>query len=237
MTKGKDGKSLRERYMEAQQNAFIREVDDAVKVGRAAEFWHRWKHYITAAVALVLATAVIKNAYDERRERVVLDQAQRFERIMGNPSISDEGRILELSEFVKTAEHGYRDIAYFDIHALQVGKGRSEDAIKTLETVIGTASDDAFRNLAVIKLALTREYTDTGEGMEKSVRLLSKIKPSHPFGHSALVTLAMLHIRRGDLAKADEELDRLLAAEDAPQSIRSQAESLKGYVKSMRAKR
>jgi hypothetical protein len=223
--------------MEAERSAFIREVDDAVKVGRAAEFWHRWKHYIIAAIAMVLAAAVAKNAYDERRGRVVLDQARRFERIMGNPAISDEGRILELSEFARTAEHGYRDIAYFDIHALQAGKGRTGDAIKTLETIIDTASDEAFRNLAILKLALTREYTETGEGMDESVRLLSKIKPAHPFRHSALVVLAMLHIRRGDLADADGTLDKILGEDGVPPGIKSQAESLKGYIKSMRAKR
>jgi hypothetical protein len=156
---------------------------------------------------------------------------------MGNPAISDEGRILELSEFVKTAEYGYRDAAYFDIHALQVEKGRPDEAIRTLETIIETASDEAFKNLAILKLALTREYTETKDGMDKSVRLLERIRSSGPFYHSALVVLAMLYIKQGELAKADDSLGKLLGDEGAPPSLRTQAESLRGYVKSMRAKR
>jgi hypothetical protein len=235
MTDKNDRKSLRERYMETQQNAFVREVDEEVFASRAAEFWNRWKRYIITVVAAVLAFTVIRNVREEKKGRVVLEQAQRFERIMGNPAISDDGRILELAEFAKTAEYGYRDIAYFDIHALQAAKGRTGDAIKTLETIIDTASDEAFRNLAILKLTLTKEYADTPEGMENSIRLLEKIKASRPFGHSAMVVLAMLYIRKGELAAADETLDKLLSEDEAPASLRRQAQNLKGYVDGMKA--
>ncbi|MDR1477136.1 MAG: tetratricopeptide repeat protein [Rickettsiales bacterium] len=233
----KEKKSLRERYVETQQSAFIREVNEDVAASRAVEFWNRWRQYIISAIVVALAVTVARSVGQSRRERIMLEQARKFERIMSNPAVSDEGRLLELREFARTARYGYRDIAYFDIHELETKRGDAAAAISTLETIIGGASDESFRNLAVLKLALTKEYTETKDGMENSIRMLAKIKDGRPFRHSALAVLAMLYARRGDFDLADKAVNGLLADDSAPASLKSQAAGIGNYVKSMRAKR
>jgi hypothetical protein len=233
----KEKESLRERYMETQRGAFIREVNEDVAASRAIEFWNRWRQYIISAIVVAMAVAVANGVGQSRRERIILEQAQRFERIMSNPAVSDEGRLLELKEFAKTARYGYRDIAYFDIHEIEAKKGDAAAAIRTLETIIDEASDDSFRNLAAIKLALTQEYAETKDGMENSIRALSRIKAGQPFRHSAVAVLAMLYARRGDFDLADKAVKELLDDDSTPASLKSQAVGIGSYVKSMRTKR
>ena len=84
----KNEKSLKDQYIEMQQRAFIREVDEEVRAEKAAIIWNKYKYYIITAIVIILAITIGHTTYENNKRETSLKQAEVFEHIMSNPSIS-----------------------------------------------------------------------------------------------------------------------------------------------------
>ena len=234
----KQEKSLKEQYIEMQQKAFIREVNEDVRTQKLLEIWNKFKYYIIATIVIVLSFTIINNMYEANKKEVSLEQAKVFERIISNPTVSTDGKILELSNFAKTAKYGYRDIAYFNIYSLQIENKKVSDAIKTLKTLIDNATDKSFKNLAILKLA-TLNYSQkeiTEADKTEIIKMLSKISASNPLYFSAQYVLGTIYISENNLNLAKTTFERIVEDEKAPVGIKSQGISMLNFIKSKTAK-
>ncbi|MDR2098622.1 MAG: tetratricopeptide repeat protein [Rickettsiales bacterium] len=230
------GKSLKEQYVEMQQKAFLREMDDDdVKADRLKRVWDRWHYYIIGAAVAVVSWAVMANWRETSKRRAGMEQAEKFERIISNPVTSNEGKILELKDFAKDARYGYRDIALFNAYSLEMESGKAAGAIATLENLAATAGGETYRNLAAVKLAGMPGFADSGGG-EAAEKMLSGIGRREPFYYAARLRLAALYIRRDRNGEAKEILEGLVSDERAPAGIKSGGLSMLGFLKSKTAK-
>lgn len=231
-------KSLKDQYIESQQRAFIREVNEEVRTEKAILFWNKYKYFIIGTIVIILAITITKNVYENNKKETSLKQATAFEKIMSNNTISTSGKILELKEFAKKAKYGYRDIAYFNIYSMQIEEKDIPAAIETLRTIIKTATDTTFKDLAILKLAtLNFAQTDiTEESKTEIIKLLSKISASKPFYFSAQYVLGIIYISQNNPNLAKTTFDRIVENEKAPIGIKSQSLNMLNFIKSQTAK-
>ena len=231
-------KSLKEQYIESQQNAFIREVNEEVRTEKAILFWNKYKNYMMSVIVIVLGITIAKNVYENNKIKTGLKQAETFERIMSNNTISTRGKVLELMDFAKVAKYGYRDIAYFNIYSMQIEMNDIPAAIQTLKTLISDATDSSFKDLAILKLAALdfAQQNITEADKTEVIKLLSKISASKPFYFSAQYILGVIYISQGNTNLAKTTFDRIVENEKAPVGIKSQSLSMLNFIKSQTAK-
>ncbi len=231
-------KSLKEQYIESQQNAFIREVNEEVRTEKAILFWNKYKYYIISVIVLVLGITIARNIYESNKVATGLKQAETFERIMSNTTVSARGKILELMDFAKVAKYGYKDIAYFNIYSMQIETDDISGAIQTLKTLISDATDASFKDLAILKLATLDFSQKNVTEAEKSeiIKLLSKISASKPFYFSAQYILGVIYISQGNTNLAKTTFDRIVENEKSPVGIKSQSLNMLNFIKSQTAK-
>ena len=231
-------KSLKEQYIESQQNAFIREVNEEVRTEKAILFWNKYKYYIIAIIVLVLGFTIIQNVRESNKVKISLQQAEKFERIMSNNTVSTRGKILELTDFAKVAKYGYRDIAYFNIYSMQMEINDIPSAIQTLKTLVENATDDSFKDLAILKLATLDFSQKNISEADKSeiIKLLSKISANKPFYFSAQYVLGVIYISQRNFNLAKTTFDGIVENEKAPVGIKSQSLSMLNFIKSQTSK-
>lgn len=231
-------KSLKDQYIEIQQKAFIREVNEEVRNEKAILFWNKYKYYIIGIIVIVLAITISKNVYESNKIKTGVKQAEIFERIISNPSVSTAGKILELKDFANNAKYGYRDIAYFNIYSMQIEEKDIPSAIETLKTIISKATDSTFKDLAILKLAtLNFAQSDiTEETKTEIIKLLSKISARKPFYFSAQYVLGVIYISQNNPNLAKTTFDRIVENEKAPIGIKSQSLNMLNFIKSQTAK-
>ena len=230
-------KSLKDQYIESQQRAFIREVNEDVRTEKAILFWNKYKYYIIGIIVLILAITISKNVYESNKKETSLKQAVVFERIMSNKTSSVD-KIKELEEFAKSAKYGYRDIAYFNIYSMQLESGDIASAIDTLKTIIKKATDSSFKDLAILKLAtLNFAQNDITDSQKTEIiKLLSKISASKPFYFSAQFVLGVIYISQNNPNLAKTTFDRIVENEKTPIGLKSQSLNMLNFLKSQTAK-
>ena len=230
-------KSLKDQYIESQQRAFIREVNEDVRTEKAILFWNKYKYYIIGIIVLILAITISKNVYESNKKETSLKQAVVFERIMSNKTSSVD-KIKELEEFAKSAKYGYRDIAYFNIYSMQLESGDIASAIDTLKTIIKKATDSSFKDLAILKLAtLNFAQNDITDSQKTEIiKLLSKISASKPFYFSAQFVLGVIYISQNNPNLAKTTCDRIVENEKTPIGLKSQSLNMLNFLKSQTAK-
>ena len=234
-TEHKTEKSLKEQYMESQKNAFFREVEEDVKAEKISLIWNKYKTYIISIIVIILSITIAKNWYNNYKAKVSLEQAKKFERIISATNVTNEGKILELTEFAKNAKFGYKDIAYLNIYSMQIETGKYEDAINSLNTLIDDATDDTFKNIAIIKLATLSSSIPTKD-LQKVKEELERISSRKPFYPVAQFTLGTIYVKQNELAKAKEIFEELTNSTNIPVSLKAQSLSVLNYIKSAEGK-
>ena len=228
-------KSLKEQYMESQKNAFFREVEEDVKAERVAIFWNKYKAYILSVIAFVLVWAVVYNWYEDYKNRTVLGEAKKFERILSDVRTTSEGKALELKTFAKEAKFGYRDIAYFNAYSLEMEAGKYDDAIATLESLVSESSDKSFENIALVKLASLVSSMEKGDMTKVRDRLLS-IGKSKPLFATAQFVLGSMYLKERKFDEAKAIFDKIADDESLPISLKSESLTMLNFIKSNVAK-
>ncbi|MDR0367503.1 MAG: hypothetical protein LBH41_02915, partial [Rickettsiales bacterium] len=102
------------------------------------------------------------------------------------------------------------------------------------KSAIDNATDEEFRDIAIIKLALLPEFSGSDQGYDEAVGLLGSVSRRRPLYYSAKFTKALLQSRRGYGESARILLDEIVADPDAPAAIKAQASAMAAYIKDSR---
>lgn len=233
----KNQKSLKEQYIEMQQNAFIREVNEDVRNQKIFSIWNKYKFYIIFIIIAILTFTISKNIYEAHKKNISLQQALQIEKIMSDSS-SINDKMLNLSNFAKDAKFGYKDIAYFNLYSLQIQNNNINDAISTLNNIIDDASDSSFQNLAILKLAnLSIADKNLDENQKnRIIDLLSSISSSEPFYFSAQYVLGVIYLSQNNLIEAKNIFSSISENENAPIGIKSESLNMLNFLKSKSVK-
>ncbi|MBB3033171.1 tetratricopeptide repeat protein [Alteriqipengyuania lutimaris] len=210
----------------AQDDALLREVDDAVRTDQYRHIWTNYGLYIIGAIVLALvafaAILFFSNSGEGDRERdsevlvTALDQLE-----AGNIEEAD-ARLAPLAE---DGDGGAQAQAQMLRGGIALEEGRREDAATFFEQV--AANDDApepIRDLAELR-AVVASY-DSLEPSEVIRRLTPLAQQGEPYYGSAGEILAMAYLDAGDEDKAGELFAQIAKSDEVPETIRGRARQM-----------
>ena len=210
----------------ADNDTFIREVDEQMRQDRAQELWSKYgKFVIAGAVAIVLATAGYRGweYYNDQR------LAGYGDRFMSAVELSGQGQHEEaVSELETLAAEGggsYPELARLRIAGEMVARGDKAEALKAYDAVAGDgAALPALREVAQLQAGLLAVDLEGFSEVEK--RLSGLAAAGNPLRHSAREALAVAALKAGEDQKALEWLTRIMEDSEAAGGVQNRARLL-----------
>ena len=212
----------------AQQDGFLREVDEALREEQLVTAFKRYAKPVgTAIVVGLLALAgymfwdqSVKSAASERSEKSVLA----FDKMQAGQL---DAAAKDLTPLLKDGTDGSRAVAAMNLAAIAVEQGKGEAAAKQFAAIAADPKmPKPFRDLATI-----REVTIRFDAMTPDV-VISKLKPlavpGNAFFGSAGELLALAYLEAGKPQLAGALLAQIGQDKTVPDSIRGRARMLAG---------
>jgi hypothetical protein len=211
----------------AHQDAFLREVDDALREDQFVGLLRRYGRPVGAGIAAglaLLAGGLVWNAHrseqaDQRGETLTtaLDQVE------GGRLADATGQLGALT--------GGSDGSAAAARLLQAGvdlkQGKKAEAVKLFEAVAAdSGAPQPYRDLATVRAVATN--FDAMKPEDVVTRLKPLAVPGNPWFAAAGELVALAHARSGRLDLAGPLLGAIAKDKDAPESARARARQLAG---------
>ena len=210
----------------AQDEALLREVDDAVRTDQYRHVWTRYGIYIIGVVLLgLLAFAAVlffsgqsEGNRESESETLVtaLDQVE-----AGNLDQADEA----LAPLAEDGRGGGKTQAQMLRAGIALEQGRAKEAAELFGQV--AADEDvpqSIRDLAELR-AVVAGY-DSMKPAEVIRRLTPLAQPDQPYYGSAGEILAMAYLEGGDKERAGKLFGEIAMDDDVPDTIRGRARQM-----------
>ncbi len=207
------------------ENAFIQEVDDALKQERLEKLWKKYGNFIIIAViALVVGTAAITGwkSWNKRQNEI---ETKRLVNILETGDF--EGK--DFLDFLNNTRPGHKAIALLNAAGSSIEREEKEKARSLYISISNDPSiDSVYRDLATImnvRLGLSDEEVNHTELLPLLEPIVNA--PENPWYPTALFHKALL-IAHGkkDLKKATDTLNLLLDSDKASPTLKEQARAL-----------
>lgn len=212
----------------ATDEAFMREVDDAVRAGDLEHFWKRYGRWLVAAIVIGLLAFGGWIYWQNQRQAAADKNGEAFLAAVEKLDSGDEkGGLVDLGKLAKAEQSGYRAMAQILIANVAAKNGNVKKAVADYAKI---AADDslprAFRDMALIRQ--TAAEFDTLEPQKIVDRLKSMTKPGHPWFGSAGEMTAIAYMKMGKENLAGPIFAQIAKQEDVPETLRSRAQQMAG---------
>ncbi len=208
--------------------AFLREVDDAVRASDLTNFWTRFGRWLLVALVAGLLAFGGWIIYQNRVQAAADKQSEEFVDAMDKLRAGDEkGARAKLAVLNKADQPGYRAMAQL-VEANLLGEdGETKKAIAIYAKIAGDASlPQTFRDLALIRQ--TSAEFDTIGAQTVIDRLKPLSKPGNPWFGSAGEMTAIAYMKMGKDNLAGPIFAQIAKQDGLPQSLRSRAQQMAG---------
>ena len=208
--------------------AFLREVDDAVRASDLTGFWTRYGRWLLVALVAVLLVFGGWIIYQNRVQAAADKQSEEFVEAMDKLRAGDEkGGRAKLAALAKADQPGYRAMAQL-VEANLLGEdGETKKAIAIYAKVAGDATlPQTFRDIALVRQ--TSAEFDTLSAQSVVDRLKPLAKPGNPWFGSAGEMTAIAYMKMGKDNLAGPIFATIAKEDGVPQSLRSRAQQMAG---------
>ena len=208
--------------------AFLREVDDAVRASDLTNFWTRYGRWLLALLVAGLLAFGGWIIYQNRVQAAADLQSEKFVDAMDKLRAGDEkGGRAKLAALTKADQPGYRAMAQL-VEANMLGEdGETKKATALYAKVAGDSSlPQTFRDLALI-----RQTSAEFDGLPAQTvvdRLKPLAKPGNAWFGSAGEMTAIAYMKMGKDNLAGPIFAQISKQEGVPQSLRSRAQQMAG---------
>ncbi len=226
----KTAENKRAERLAAEQDVFIREVDEAV---RADQLDSAAKRYgIPAAIILVLGLAGFGGYlfWKDQREGTMEKQSEELIGALDSVGRGDTaGADKQLTALVGDAGDGVRVAAQLTQAGQALGAGKTADAVKIYDAVKADSNaPQAYRDLATIRSVAINFDTMQPQAVIDQLKPLA-VADSPWFG-SASELVGAAYLKMGDRKQAGKIFGDIAKNEDAPQTLRSRARQMAGLL-------
>ena len=208
--------------------AFLREVDDAVRASDLTSFWTRYGRWLLAAVVAGLLAFGGWIVYQNQQQSAADRQGEQFVDAMDKLRAGQEKEArAKLATLAKADQTGYRAMAQL-VEANLLGEdGKTKEAIALYAKVAGDSSlPQTFRDLALIRQ--TSAEFDTLPPQKVVDRLKTMATPGHAWFGSAGELTALAYLKLGKDNLAGPIFAQIAKQDGLPQSLRSRAQQMAG---------
>lgn len=223
-----DGKRAKQKA--AQDEALLREVDDAYRQGQYSDFAQKYGKPLLALLILGLAAFGGYLFWDSRQQAAMERDSEQIVAALDQLQAGNFDTASSTLDQVADSEFaGQAAVARMLQAGIAADRGRQEEAGRLFAAVAADeAAPEQLRNLALIReLALT---FDTVEPDEVIARLRPLAVPGNPWFGSAGELVAMAYLEKGNEQQAGTLFAEIAKAEDVPQSLRSRSRQLAGLL-------
>lgn len=214
----------------AEEDALLREVDDAVRQDDLVHFSKRYGRTLAVAAGLLVIGFGGYLFWESRRDAereaqsemliVALDQAQ-----AGDLPAATKGAQPLMADGAPGPKASARLLAA----SAAVAQNRPAEAAKILTSLADDASAPAsMRDLA--RLRLVAMQFDTMDKAQAAAQLTPLAKPDNPWFGSAGELLAMAYLEQGKRAEAGRLFAEIARTETVPEQIRARTRQMAGVL-------
>ena len=208
--------------------AFLREVDDAVRASDLTGFWTRYGRWLLAAVVAGLLAFGGWIVYKNQQQAAADLQSEAFVDAMDKLRAGQENEArAKLATLAKADQPGYRAMAQM-VEANLLGEdGETKKAIAIYAKVAGDESlPQTFRDLALIR-QVSAEFDSI-----PPQQVINRLKPlataGHPYFGSAGELTALAYVKMGKDNMAGPIFAQIAKQDDLPQTLRSRSQQMAG---------
>lgn len=216
----------------AEDDLFVREVNEELRQDRATAFWNKYgKIIIGTAIAIVVAVGGFR-FYQYYTENQASASGDRFLAAM---RLAGEGKTDEaLTEFEALQADGYSAyplLARMRVAALKAQNGDNEGAIADYDAVAADSSvTAAIRDMAKLRAGYLLVDNGTYDQVAERVEVLSST--SNPLRHSAREALGLAAWKAGRGEDALKLFDSILEDQTIPANLRQRASMMAELLRS-----
>lgn len=212
----------------ATDEAFLREVDDAVRAGDLEHIWKRYGRWLVAAVVIGLLAFAGWIYWQNEKEAAAAANGEAFIAAVETLDAGDEKAALaDLGKLASADQPGYRAMAQIMIANIAAKNGDSKKAVADYAKI---AADDtlpqSFRDMALIRQTATEFDTLAPQAIVDRLKPLSK--PGHAWFGSAGEMTAIAYTKMGKENLAGPIFAQIAKQEDVPETLRSRAQQMAG---------
>ncbi len=214
----------------AEEEAALREIDEAVRQSEMEEFGQKYGKPLLAVFVLGMALfggyLFWQNQQDAAREADA-------EIIIGALDQVEAGNLQTAGDQLEPLVQDGSDAAQASAALLQAGiaaqDGNTQRAAELFAAVANNESaPDVMRNIALIRQISTQ--FDTMDKGEVIAALEPLAQPGEPFFGSAGELVAVAHLEQGNNAEAGALFAAISKADDVPDSVRARARQMAGVL-------
>jgi hypothetical protein len=208
--------------------AFLREVDDAVRASDLTGFWKRYGRWLVVALIAGLLAFGGWILYKQQQQAAADRQSEEFVDAMDKLRAGQEKEArAKLATLAKADQPGYRAMAQM-VEANLLGEdGKTKEAIAIYAKVAGDSSlPQTFRDLALIRQ--TSAEFDTLPPQTVIDRLKPLATAGNPWFGSAGELTAISYMKLGKDNLAGPIFAQIAKQDGLPQTMRSRAQQMAG---------
>lgn len=218
--------SLAAKRAAAQEEGFLREVDEALREEQFLDQLRRYGRPLAAVIGLGLIALAAWLWWDNSVKQDAAGQSEQMtlalDKLQGG---NIDAAVKDLEPLAKDGSPGSRAAAAMALAGIALEKGQDDAAASQFAAIAADATmPQPFRDLATLREAAIR--FDTLKPEEVIARLKPLALPGKPYFGSAGELMAMAYLAQGKNDQAGALLAQIGKDENAPQSVRSRARQL-----------
>lgn len=209
--------------------AFMREVDEAVRQDQLLTFWQRFGRWIVALVVLGLLAFggwLYWQHYSQTRSQAVSEE---MDKVIATAVGGGTPDAKQIDSLTNASQPGFRASALLVKAGTAARKGDAKTAIATYKAMAADSSiDQPYRDLALIRQTTLEYESLTPQQVVDRLKPLA-VEGAPWFGSAGeLVAIAYMKMRKPDLA--GPMFAAMAKDANVPQSIRSRARQMAGLL-------
>ncbi|MBV8238089.1 MAG: tetratricopeptide repeat protein [Sphingomonas sp.] len=203
--------------------AFLREVDDALRQDQALDFWRRYGRLLIVAIVGGLALFGGYLFWQNRQHKAAEREGEQLQVAYDDLAAGKlDASAKTLAELAQSKSDGYRAAALFSQADIALRKEDLKGAAKQFAAIAGDQSmAKPFRDLALIRQTMAEFDTLKPDVVVSRLRGLAA--PGNPYFGSAGELVALAYLKQGRRDLAMRLYNQIAATESVPESLRQRA--------------
>ncbi len=207
----------------AQQDGFLREVDEALREEQMVEAVKRWAKPVGAAIVLALVAMGGYMAWDNSKKKTAGEVSEKIILALDKLDAGQfDAAAKELAALSGQGSDGNRAVVAMSLAAIAVEQGKMDEAAKKFAAIAADASmPKPFRDLATVREVSIRYDTMKPEDVIAKMKPLAV--PGNAFFGSAGELLGMAYLDAGKPELAGPLFAQIGNDKNVPDSLRKRA--------------
>jgi hypothetical protein len=214
----------------AEQDVFLREVDDALRQDEMLTAFQRWGKMAVVAVVILLAGLAGFLFWQQHAHQSAAKQAEQFTVALDDVEANKLGDgATKLSALIGDSRDGTKAAAQMMQAGIAIQQGKPADAVRLFDTIAAdSGAPQPYRDLAAIRAVATN--FDTMKPEDVVARLKPLAEPGKPWFGSAGELVGLAYLKQGKNNLAGPLFAAISRDKNVPETLRARTRQMAGLL-------